>query len=83
MDAMHGADQNHFCIRDSWLAFHVFQEGKSFIFIFILLFNFIGVYVIYNFMLVSGVQQSDLVINTCIFIPFQILFSYRLSQNIQ
>ena len=33
-------------------------------------------------MLVSGVEQSDSVIHIHIFILFQILFSYRLSQNI-
>ena len=61
--------------------FRFFRRAS--LFIFILIFNAIGVYVIYNFMLVSGVQQSDSVIHMCIFILSQILFSYRLSQNIQ
>ena len=39
-------------------------------------FFFIGVELIYNVMLVSGVQQSDSVIHT--YILFQILFPYRL-----
>ena len=36
---------------------------------------------IYNVLLVSGVQQSDSVIHVHIFILFYILFSHRLSQN--
>ena len=43
--------------------------------------NFIGVELIYNVMLVAGVQESDSVIH--IFILFQIIFSSRLSQNIE
>ena len=42
--------------------------------------KFIGVYFSYNVVLVSGVQQSDSVIH--ISILFQILFPYRLLQNI-
>ena len=42
-------------------------------------FYFIRVRLIYNVVLVSGVQQSDSVIH--IFIVFEILFSYRLSQQ--
>ena len=45
--------------------------------------NFIGVYLIYNFVLISGVQQSESVIHTHIFFLFQILFPYRLLQNIE
>ena len=54
-------------------------------------FFFIEVELIYNIMLVSGVQQSDSDIYICIcvcvcvyiYILFQILFPYRLLQNIQ
>ena len=46
-----------------------------------LFFNFIGAYLIYNVVLVSGVQQSDSVIHIHIFILFQILFPLRLLQN--
>ena len=43
---------------------------------------FIRVQLIYN-VLVSGVQQSDSVIRMHMFIPFYILFSYKLSQNVE
>ena len=43
--------------------------------------NFIGVQLIYNVVLVSGVQQSNSLIHIHIFILFKILFSCRLSQN--
>ena len=43
----------------------------------------LGVQLINNAVLVSGVQQSDSVIDIHIFILFQILFSYRLSQNVE
>ena len=46
-------------------------------------FNFIGAQLIYNVVLVSGVWLSDSVTNTHIFILFQIIFSYILSQNIE
>ena len=46
-------------------------------------FNFIGVWLIYNVLLVSSVQQSDSVIHIRIFILFQIFFLYILSQNIE
>ena len=45
------------------------------------LFDFVRVEMIYNAVLVSGVQQSDSVIE--ISILSKILFSYRLSQNIE
>ena len=35
------------------------------------------------FVLISGVQQNDSIIHIHIFIIFQILFSYRLLQNIE
>ena len=38
---------------------------------------------IYNVVFVSGVQHSDSVIHIHIYILFQILFPYRLSQNIE
>ena len=38
---------------------------------------------IYNVVLVSGIQQSDSVIHIHIFILFQILFPYRLLHNIE
>jgi len=44
---------------------------------------FIEVLLIYNVMLVSGVQQSDSVIHAHISGFFQILFPYRLLENIQ
>ena len=37
----------------------------------------------HNVVLVSGVQQRESVIHTHTLILFQILFSYRLSQNIE
>ena len=43
--------------------------------------SFIEVYLIYSVVLVSGVKQSDSV--TQIFNLFQILFPYRLLQNIE
>ena len=42
---------------------------------------FIEVYLIYNVVLVSGIQQSDSVIHTHKSTLFQILFPYRLLQN--
>ena len=46
-------------------------------------FNFIGLQLIYNAVLVSGVQQSDsyLYVHTCI--VFHVLFPHRLLQNIE
>ena len=38
---------------------------------------------IYNVVLVSSVQQSDLVIHVHVSILFQILFPFRLLQNIE
>ena len=38
---------------------------------------------IYNVVLVSGVEQSDSVLHIHITILFQILFPYRLLQNIE
>ena len=38
---------------------------------------------IYSVVFVSGVKQSDLVIHIHMSIPFQILFPYRLLQNIE
>ena len=49
-------------------------------------FNFlfyIGVQLINNAVLISGVQQSDLVIHICVSILFQILFPFRLLHNIE
>ena len=51
--------------------------------LFLLNFNFIGVQLIYSVVLVSGVRLSDSVIHIHIFILFYILFSYRLSQNVE
>ena len=45
--------------------------------------NFIGVQLIYNVVLVSGIQQRGSVIHIHIFILFQILYPYRLLQNIE
>ena len=44
-------------------------------------FNFIGVELIYNAVLVSGALQSDSGIHINIFIIFQVLFPYKLLQN--
>ena len=38
---------------------------------------------LYNVVLVSGVEQNDSVIHVHIFILFQILFLYRLLKNIE
>ena len=43
----------------------------------------IEIWLIYNVVLISGTQQSDSVIHIHISILFQILFSYRLSQNVE
>ena len=43
--------------------------------------NFIRVELIYNVVLVSSEQQCDSIIHIHVFILFQILFSYRLSEN--
>ena len=52
----------------------------SIIYLFIYLF---GVELIYNVVLVSGVQQSNSVIHMHIYILFPILFHYRLLQDIE
>ena len=44
---------------------------------------YIGVSLINNIVLVSGVQQSDSVIHIHVSILFQILFPFRLLQNIE
>ena len=41
-------------------------------------FNLIGVELIYNVVLVSGVQQSDSVLDIHVSILFQIIFPFRL-----
>ena len=43
----------------------------------------IGVELIYNTVLVSGIQQSDSVIHIYVSILFQILFPFRSFQNIE
>ena len=50
-------------------------------FYFYVLIYFIEVYLIYNIVLVSDIQQSDSVIH--IYILFQILFDYGLLQDIE
>ena len=47
------------------------------------IFNFIGVQLIYNVVSISGVQHSDSAVCIHISTLFKILFSYRLSQNIE
>ena len=54
------------------------DSGHLFCFVFL-----IEVELIYNVMLVSSVKRSDSVIHTYIYILFQILFPYRLLQNIE
>ena len=44
---------------------------------------YIRVYLMNNVTLISGVQQSDSVMHTCVSILFQILFPIRLLQNIK
>ena len=46
---------------------------------FFFFFSFIGSYLIYNVELVTGVQQSDSLVHTYIFILFQILYPCKLS----
>ena len=46
-------------------------------------FNFIGVQLIYNAVLISGAEQNDSVTYVHIFILFWTLFSYGLSQDIE
>ena len=60
-----------------------FLPTNSVFFFFFLYKNFFRVELIYNVVLVSGVQQIDSVIHKHISILFQILFSYRLLQNIE
>ena len=45
--------------------------------------NLIGVWLINNVVLVSGVQKSESVMPVHVSILFQIIFPYRLSQNIE
>ena len=44
---------------------------------------YVGVELIYNVVLISGIQQSDSVIDIHICILFQILFPFRLLPNIE
>ena len=57
-------------------AYHKGQTASLFFFF------LIDVELIYNVVLVSGVQQSESVIHICLYILFQILFHYRLLQDI-
>ena len=52
-----------------------------FSFLFFKFLFYIGVYLIYNVVLVSGIQQSDSVLHIHMSILFQILFPYRLLQS--
>ena len=60
------------------------KRGCFYLFINLIYFikNLIEAYLIYNVVLVSGVQQSDSVLYMCIYILFDILFHYSLSQDI-
>ena len=72
------------CCGKSQIYFIVLHLVSSILNIRSLLFFFIfyiGVHLIYNVVLVSGVQQSDSVIHLHIFILFQIIFPYRLLQS--
>ena len=64
--------------QDTTLFFFKGREREEFLCFFNFLF-YIGVQLIYNVVLVSGIQQSDLVIHTSIL--FQILFQYRLLKS--
>ena len=52
-------------------------------FFFLLVFVFIEILLIYNIVLVSGIQCKLIQLYTCIYTLFQILFHYRLSQNVE
>lgn len=73
---------------DPWLSVKMFLEinyqesewNQFFNFIFS---NFIGVQLIFNVVLASGVQHGESVIHTRISILFQSLFPYSLLQNIE
>ena len=56
---------------------------STFILFFFKFLFYIGVWLIYNVVIGSGVQQSDSVIHIHISTVFQILFPYRLLQNIE
>ena len=61
----------------------MYNEAK---FYFIIFFNFlfyIGVELINNVVLVSGIQESDSVIHIHVSLLFQILFPFRLLHNIK
>ena len=62
---------------------HCFYLFFIFIFIIFKFLFYIGVYFIYNFLLASGVQQSDSVIHIHISILFQSIFPFRLLQNVE
>ena len=60
----------------------ILLSHERFIFYFLFIF-FIGEYLIYNVVSVSGVQQSDLVTHINISILFQFLFPYSLLESIE
>ena len=67
--------------RGTWLSDEHFtsllwHDSSTFKHFYLFKISFVGIELIYNVVLVSGVQQSDYVIH--IFIHFQILYSYRL-----
>ena len=74
----------HIHIYVLYIHTHTVREGPDINFFKL---NFIGVQLIYNILLVSGVQQCESVIRTYISILFQIplhiLFHYGLSQGIE
>ena len=53
------------------------QKNSCLLFIYLFLFFLIGIWLIYNIVLVSGIEQSQSVIHIYLSILFQILFYYR------
>ena len=74
----------HICLisRNQFLKFMHFII-YYYIYVFIKFLFYIRVYLINNVVLVSGVQQTDSVIHIHVSILFQIIFLFRLLQNIE
>ena len=74
------SSQSHSALHSSYLG--VYISTLSFYF-YLKKFFFIEVQLIYKVVLVSGIQKSDSVIHTYIYILFHILFHSGLSQDIE
>ena len=70
-------------VKQIWLDWQIIKENIGICNEYVLfsLIYFTDVYLIYNIVLVSGVQQSDLVIYIYVYILFHILFHYGLLQD--